>query len=127
MTAVAALLDKADRSLTSAKLLLKEGDADGAANRLYYALRNAVGAALVHRQIEIPKTHTGLITRFSEHFVATELIAPEFGRLLNRVEHRRLIADYTAESVEAGRLERYIAEADAFLAAVRAIIAAEPG
>lgn len=124
MTDVAALLDKADRSLTSARLLLKEGDTDGEANRLYYALRNAAGSALLHRRVGIPKTHAGLITLFSEHLVSTGLIAPAFGRLLNRVEHRRLIADYTAESVEAERLEQYLVEAEAFLAAVRVLVSA---
>jgi uncharacterized protein (UPF0332 family) len=117
------LLDKADRSLKSAMLLLKEGDADGAANRMYYALHAAASAALVHRKVKLPKTHGALVAAFGRHFVSSGDVAPALGRLLNRLEQRRLIADYTAESLDPAALERYVTEAEAFLAAIRGMIA----
>jgi uncharacterized protein (UPF0332 family) len=123
MNSVSALLDKADRSLKSATLLLKAGDADGAANRLYYALRTAAGAALMHHKVKVPKTHGALIAAFGQHIVSAGLISPTLGRLLNRLEQRRLIADYTAESVEPAALAKYFADAETFIATIREIVA----
>ncbi|MBI3513969.1 MAG: HEPN domain-containing protein [Proteobacteria bacterium] len=124
MRSVPALMDKADRSLKSARLLLREGDPDGAANRLYYALRSAASAALVHCKVPVPKTHGALIAAFGQHVVSPGLISPAQGRLLNRLEQRRLIADYTAESLEPAMLEKHVTEAEAFIAAIRAVISA---
>ena len=40
------LLDKAERALASAQVLLDIGDVDGACNRAYYAMFDAARAAL---------------------------------------------------------------------------------
>jgi len=41
------ILDKADKALSSARLLLNAGDSDGASNRAYYVMFDAAIAALV--------------------------------------------------------------------------------
>ncbi|OZB32613.1 MAG: DNA-binding protein, partial [Ferrovum sp. 34-44-207] len=41
------VLDKADRAISSAEVLLLDGDAEGASNRSYYAMFNAARAALI--------------------------------------------------------------------------------
>ena len=41
------LLHKAERAVESARLLLGDGDVDGACNRAYYAMFDAIRAALL--------------------------------------------------------------------------------
>jgi uncharacterized protein (UPF0332 family) len=57
----AAELVQAERSLRSSRVLLSDGDASGAVNRLYYALYHAARALLIAEGVEIPKSHAGLI------------------------------------------------------------------
>ena len=63
------LLHKANTALSSAKLLLASGDADGACNRAYYTMFDAARAALMAFQksdeVLTIKTHSGLISSFS--------------------------------------------------------------
>lgn len=47
----------------------------------------ALRAALTHRDIEVPKTHSGLIARFGETFVRSGDIPSSLRRLLNQAEH----------------------------------------
>ena len=75
MTDAASEFEQANRCLRSCKLLLADGDTLGAVNRLYYSLYHAACAALSSRNIEIPKTHSGLIARFGEIYVKQALIA----------------------------------------------------
>lgn len=88
------LMAKADRALTSAKLLLDSGDVDGTRNRSYYAMFDAARAALLSIDAPVPaevaRTHSGLIAAFSLHLVKTGRIAIEHGRSLNKVEDLRL-------------------------------------
>jgi len=56
------LLDRAQRAVESAKLLLDAGDVNGACNRAYYAMFDAARAALIAPQkppeSEAIKTHS---------------------------------------------------------------------
>lgn len=59
------LLHKALTAASSAKLLLKAGDSNGACNRAYYAMFDAARAALLASKLSDDvltiKTHSGLI------------------------------------------------------------------
>jgi uncharacterized protein (UPF0332 family) len=57
------------------------------------------------------KSHNGLITLFSQHFVKTGHASSNLGKHLNEVEELRLIADYKTEDM--------ITPERAFWAAVR--------
>ena len=72
--------------------------------------------------IEIPKSHAGLIAAFGANFVKTGKISPSLGKLLNRLEHKRLIADYSGDEAGPEDLPELIAESELFLSAVRALI-----
>ncbi len=98
------LFEKAIRAVSSARLLLVSGDADGACNRAYYAMFDAARAALLASDApvvpEVVKTHSGLISAFSLHLVKTGQVPVELGKALNKVEDLRLIADYKGDPVE---------------------------
>ena len=63
------LLEKAERSLATAKLDLEARDSDASVNRSYYAAFDAAWALFESTGIERPKKHSGLIGEFSRHFV----------------------------------------------------------
>lgn len=98
------LMTKALRAATSARLLFDAGDVDGACNRAYYAMFDAARAALVLTgapvEVEVARTHGGLISAFSLHLVKPGRIPVELGRSLNRAEEIRLIADYRGDQIE---------------------------
>jgi uncharacterized protein (UPF0332 family) len=98
------IMDKAEKALASARLLLVAGDTDGATNRACYAMFDAASAALIWAGVvttlDHHKTHSGLIGAFGLHLVQTGRLAAEFGRSLNRVLELRLTGDYLADPGE---------------------------
>ena len=121
----ASYMAKAERALCGARILLKNDDSEGACNRAYYAMFDAAQAALLAfvSEADAPqssaKTHRGLIAAFGKHIVLGGYIAAEFGASLNKVERLRLLADYTGDPVSIDDATWAIAQADAFIAAVR--------
>lgn len=111
--------EQADRSLRSAKILLTDGDANGATNRLYYALYHAVRGVLIDRQIAVPKSHSGLIAIFGTTFVKTGEVPSALGKLLNQVEHERLSANYSGDSIDTSSLPNLIAQGEIFVATLK--------
>lgn len=122
----AALMAKADRACASARALLGLGDVDGACNRAYYAVFVAARAALSASAAPVDpasiRTHAGLIAAFGRHLVKNGPVSREMGRLLNRAYEIRQVADYTGESVEPADAAMLVDQAEAFLAAMRAVM-----
>lgn len=118
--------DKASRALMSAKLLLANGDIEGACNRAYYAMFDAAHGALLRSGTLINpaeiRTHSGLIGAFGKHLVKPGLVATELGRALNQVEHIRLLADYTGEAIDTDKAAWAIDQAEAFLKSLASAI-----
>lgn len=116
-------MTKAMRAAESAQLLLKSGDLDGACNRAYYAMFDAARAALLTSsapvEAEVARTHGGLISAFSYHLVKTSQVPKELGRALNRADEIRLVADYQGEAVDQIHAEWAVAQASAFVQAMR--------
>lgn len=79
------------------------------AHTAYYAMHHATLPLFVDRELPLPKTHSGLITRLSQLDREASLQAKaEVGRL-SRALDRRLIADYEAQdtlTVEHARAAR---------------------
>jgi uncharacterized protein (UPF0332 family) len=117
------LIDKAERAAASARILLDQGDIDGACNRAYYAMFDAARAALLASRSparsESTRTHSGLIAAFSLELVKTGRVDAELGRALNKAAEVRLIADYMAASVSREVGEETVANAERFVAAMR--------
>jgi uncharacterized protein (UPF0332 family) len=117
-------MDKALRALSSARLLLADGDVDGACNRAYYAMFDAAHAALLGSGTPInhdeTKTHRGLNGAFGRHLVKAGHLSPELGRALNEVERIRRLADYTGEDIGYEKANWTVEQAEAFVAAMRA-------
>lgn len=117
-----AYTEKANRALTSATLLLADGDFEGACNRAYYAMFDAAHALLLQSGAHVnpaeTKTHSGLIGAFGKHLVKPGIVSANFGRSLNQVEHIRLLADYTGEDIGAEKAAWAVNQAKNFLDAL---------
>lgn len=114
---------KAETALSSARRNLQAGDADGACDRAYYAMFNAAHAALLSLGIEglarPIKTHNGLIAKFGQEVVVAGHLPADHGQDLNNVQKFRLVADYSADSVDPSDAAWSVERADAFVAAVK--------
>lgn len=119
------LMAKADRAATSARLLLKSGDMDGAANRAYYAMFDAARAALLASgapvDSDVAKTHSGLISAFGIHLVKNGPVSKDVGKILNRGHELRLVADYNGRSVTRSDAHEMVEQAETFVMAMKGI------
>jgi uncharacterized protein (UPF0332 family) len=121
---VADWLKRADRALSSAELLL-DSDPDRACSSAYYAMFYSARAALIHvgqQERAMGKTHSGLVSAFNQHLVLTGLIAPTHGKAFPLELNRRVVADYEADGVDADAAKLAIANATAFVAAIKMLI-----
>lgn len=129
-------MEKARRACASARALLELGDADGAANRAYYAMFDAARAALICKVPEAEpadasRTHSGLIAAFGLRLVKSGPVSRELGRSLNRAHELRQIADYAGMQVDISDAGRMVAHAETFVSEIDRLIASastdEPG
>lgn len=63
------------------------------ANRMYYALVNAMRALLLKDRVEA-HTHAGMKAKIGQKYVLTGLLSDEQGRLFSQMETMRERADY---------------------------------
>ena len=118
------LMVKAVQAAASAKVLLDSGDADGACNRAYYAMFDAARAALLASGAqpgnEIARTHSGLISAFSLHLVKTGRVSVELGKVFNRTQELRTVADYKGDPIERDDAAWAVKQAAEFVQTIRA-------
>jgi uncharacterized protein (UPF0332 family) len=121
----ASLMAKAAQAVASARVLLETNDADGAANRAYYAMFDAAQAALLSSGVPaadaLGKTHRGVINAFSAYLVKEGPVSKELGRQLKRAEEVRLVADYNGESVTLADAAELVNQAEMFVKAMQAL------
>lgn len=86
-------IETAKKTFEAAKLLLDNGFSSSAVGRLYYSVFYIVNALLVENEIAT-KTHAGLKQQFSLHFIKTEKLDEEYGKLLSKLFNLRQKADY---------------------------------
>ena len=115
-------LAKARQAARSAKLLLSAGDTNGASNRAYYAMFDAARAGLSVLAPESNpggvRTHKGLIAEFGVKLVKGGLFPVDMGRMLNRAQEVRLVADYNGDAVELADAKELVESAEHFVTAI---------
>lgn len=117
------LMAKASRSAESARLLLDNGDVDGACNRGHYAMFDAARAALARSQATVYedkiRTHGGLISAFSLHLVKPGRVSIELRRSLNQGAGDTSCCRLQRRSVEREQAAWLVEQAEQFLAAIK--------
>lgn len=112
------LLKKARQSLTTPRLDLDAGDADGSVNRSYYAAYYAAWAMFAAQGIEKPKTHSGIISEFSRRFVKDGPLDPALGVSLSKLENLRCYADYSLEDIGPDKAAMALETAETFVGTI---------
>jgi uncharacterized protein (UPF0332 family) len=85
---------KAERFLAQARSQRPESAPEAAIHLAYYAMLHAAASLLLDRTSEVPKTHSAIISPFSQPVSGDMERGRAFARALNRAEELRLIADY---------------------------------
>ena len=123
--AVHELLDKSERSISAANLLLREGYYDFAASRAYYAMFYAVEALMLDRDLSFSK-HSAVIAAFGKKFVKTGIFDNRFHRSLLNAFDLRNAGDYGISHIASEeKVNQTIAEASELLAEIKRHLAAD--
>ena len=93
MKEIASLVQKPRRYLSSADLLLREGDYESSVSRTYYAMFYCAQGMLLTKELSF-SSHKGVLSAFGTHFVKTNVVPKEMGTELNRAFQRRQMGDY---------------------------------
>ncbi len=97
MKEIESLMQRAEKAIASAELLLNEDDFDSSVSRSYYAMFYATEALLLTKELKF-SSHRSVISLFGEHFVKTGIFKPEMGRKLSKTFEKRLVGDYSFAS-----------------------------
>ena len=109
------LMQRARRTLRTARLVLNDEDYASAVNRAYYVIFYAANAALSTQNVEQHK-HTGVISEFRLRFIKTGLIEREYSAFYGDTMDARHDSDYDfVTETERERAESAIADAEQFV------------
>ncbi len=88
-----ARITHAEDCLREAKLLLGAEEYKGAANRAYYAAFHSLRAVLILDEFD-SKKHSGIIAKFREIYLKTELFSKEISDYISSLFRVRSASDY---------------------------------
>ena len=86
-------LHRAKDTFEDAQILAERRKWNSSINRLYYSAYYAVMALLLFSELN-PATHNGAKSNFTEHFIKTERIPKEFGKMYSQLFTWRQKRDY---------------------------------
>ncbi len=108
-------LQKAQRQLSSALILLTDGDYDGAAGRAYYAMFHAASQILLTNGLAF-SSHGAVHAAFGRDFVKPGLFPAHLHRALLNAFDTRITADYnSAPTLSQEAAESVIRDAEEFI------------
>lgn len=84
---------RAKDTFDDAKILAERNKWNSTINRLYYAAYYAVMALLLNSNLK-PTTHNGAKSNFTEHFIKSNKVPKEFGKLYSQLFTWRQKGDY---------------------------------
>ncbi len=86
-------LFRARDTFEDAQILADKQKWNSTINRLYYASYYAVMALLLYSDLN-PATHNGAKSNFTEHYIKTNLISKEYGKIYSQLFTWRQKGDY---------------------------------
>lgn len=108
----------ASRALRSAQTLLDDGDPNGACNRAYYAVFEAINAALETTNAPATKTHRGIRSLFVQYFPDLARKGETASKTIHDTQLAREVADYRGEFVPAEEAQQAVQRAQSFVSAI---------
>jgi len=121
-----AYLTLAEEKLDVARELFIASHYDDAVSRAYYVMFYSAKAALLEIGVTT-RSHSGVVSQFSQHFVKTGQVERRYIRMLTQAMQARETSDYDP-MVRAFKLEaeHTIADAEVFLGKIKEILANLP-
>jgi len=117
-------LEKAEKCLESAIILVNADDYCSAANRSYYAIFHSIRSILALEGIDFSK-HAGVMAHFQRNYVKTGVFGKEFSKILTEAFEVRSESDYDDYYViSKEEVELQIQHAQYFIEGVREYIQA---
>jgi hypothetical protein len=114
--------ERAEKSLRSAQILLKDNLLEDAISRAYYAILHAAKAALLVESINI-ESHRAVRRLFGQHLIQTGKIDVKYSIILAEEQDDRFLADYDVIfSPEKERCQKRVEDAESFLSAIKEYI-----
>lgn len=98
MNEIKELVGRANKYLSSARLLLDSEDYDSSVSRSYYAMFFVTEAVLLTKKLEF-SSHRGVISAFGQHFVKTGVFPKETRTMLQNAFDMRQQGDYSFRPV----------------------------
>ncbi len=115
-------LERADETLVEAKLLAENEHWNTVANRLYYACYYVMIALFVKYDFSA-STHSGVKTMLGQHFIKTEILPLEIGKLYNDLFNKRQEGDYQDfQKFDKEIIEPLIKQSENFIETVKKLI-----
>jgi uncharacterized protein (UPF0332 family) len=113
---IAVRMTKAQEDIATAREDFERSRYRAAVARAYYAMFHVSGAALLTIGVERAK-HSGVESAFSEFFLKTGRLEPEYGEIYRRGRRFREDQEYADdfERLDADRVEQILADAERFL------------
>jgi len=113
------LVDKAERTLAAANVLLRQSFPEFAVSGAYYAMFHSASAALTRKGLDF-KSHSGTHSGFALQFTQPGLLPLDLHRWLTAAADDRIAADYTTgHGLSEADAAAHIEHAELFLQAVR--------
>ncbi len=117
-----ARIKKSKSSIQAAEVLIQQSLHLEAGNKIYYAAFHMVKALLATREFDA-KTHSGVKSLFSEHFVNTGLVSKEYGSFFSDLERTRSDFDYNDfVSYTDEEIDELLSQTKEFLEAIESFI-----
>jgi uncharacterized protein (UPF0332 family) len=115
-----ALFSRAHENLMPARIMIREGFANIAASRAYYALFYVAEALLLSRGLAF-SSHSAVIAAFGKEFAQSKSLDPKYHRYLIASQNLRQTGDYGVEqNVSLSEASQAVNWADEFLTAAEA-------
>lgn len=118
---IALELAEAEDRLANADVVLERGSCKTASTLAYYAAFHHARALLLMEGLE-SRTHSEVIHLVNLHFVRTDRLSPQLGKILGDLQRDRERADDAAAVVTADMAAEAVGHAHTFAAAVRELL-----
>jgi uncharacterized protein (UPF0332 family) len=116
---ISQIIDKAERSLKTAKEIFKSEEYDFAVSRAYYTIFYMAEAVLMTKGLSYSK-HSGVIAAFGQQLIKTGVLDKKMHTILKNAFKRRNIGDYEFNiTITKEEAERVINDAEEFFQTVR--------
>jgi uncharacterized protein (UPF0332 family) len=110
---------RAQKSLQSARLLLRDSLLEDTLSRAYYAILHAARAVLLAEGVNVT-SHRAVRRLFGQHLIKSGKLSAHLATILAEEQDDRMLADYDVLfDPERERVQKRVDDAEAFLVAIR--------